>query len=66
MALYNVFGQSQSVWNSGEKLTGNSVQDSSPLFIYSPPGAWIDTPLELDNSPSLVRRIPISKANRPC
>lgn len=28
------------------------VQDSSPLFIYSPPGAWIDTPLELNESDS--------------
>jgi len=26
------------------------VQDSSPLFIYSPPGAWVDTPLELNDS----------------
>jgi len=29
------------------------VQDSSPLFIYSPVGAWIDTPLESNDSPSL-------------
>lgn len=29
------------------------VQDSSPLFIYSPPGAWIDTPVEFNDSPSL-------------
>lgn len=35
----------------------NPVQDSSPLFIYSPPGAWIDTPLKLNDSPSLVRHI---------
>lgn len=29
------------------------VQDSSPLFIYSPHGAWVDTPLQLNDSPSL-------------
>lgn len=29
------------------------VQDSSPLFIYSPPGAWIDTPVVFNDSPSL-------------
>ena len=39
---------------------GDPVQDSSPLFIYSPPGAWIDTPLDLDDSPSLVRHASIS------
>lgn len=27
------------------------IQDSSPLLIYSPPGAWIDTPLQLHDSP---------------
>jgi hypothetical protein len=45
---------------------GYPVQDSSPLFIYSPPGAWIDTPLEFNDSPSLVRHGSISLwLNRP-
>jgi hypothetical protein len=63
MAHYNVFGESQNKsWIYDERLrgAGDPVQDSSPLFIYSPPGAWIDTPLEFNDSPSLVRHASIS------
>ena len=61
MAHYNVFGELQNKsWICGRKLRmGDLVQDSSPLFIYSPPGAWIDAPLEFNDSPSLVRHASI-------
>lgn len=68
MAHYNVFGESPNETDFDEKLKGvdEAVQDSSPLFIYSPPGAWIDTPLELNDSPSSVRHTSISPwLNRP-
>ena len=69
MALYNVFGESLNKWIFDERLrgVGDLVQDSSPLFIYSPPGAWVDTPLELNDSSSTVRHTQISLwLNRPC
>ena len=69
MALYNVFGESLNKWIFDERLrgVGDLVQDSSPLFIYSPPGAWVDTPLKLNDSSSTVRDTQISLwLNRPC
>lgn len=55
MAHFNVVGELQNRWNPDEKLrSAISVRESSPLFMYSPPGAWIDTPLELNGSPSII------------
>ena len=62
MAHYDIFGESQNkLWIYDGKLRGvDPVRDSSPHFIYSPPGAWIDTPSEFNDSPSLVRHGSIS------
>ena len=59
MARYNVFGESQNKsWICDGRLrTSDPVQDSSPLFIYSPPGAWVDTPLGFNDTPDLVRHV---------
>ena len=37
------------------RVARDPVEDSSPLFTYSPPGAWVDTPLEFQDSPAQVR-----------
>ncbi|KAF9793233.1 hypothetical protein BJ322DRAFT_1103652 [Thelephora terrestris] len=56
MALYNVYGEPLNMkmeFGRGTMFMGDPVQDSSPLFVYSPPGAWIDTPLEINDPLSL-------------